>query len=264
MKKKTRLGSGLNWKNLVKYCFLFFLQIEFQGATIAQESGLVSLDSVESNRVETPNFSYQAPDFGTSYVEEYQSKREFQYEEVVQGSSWWEEFKIWLNRLWYEFLELFFGTMDSTGIGSIISQLAPYVITFLLMGILVWIALKYGTGSNPNTSLNLEGLSSDELMLQRQDLHALAAEALARQDYRLAVRYRYLEALQQLMNRKLIDWKSFKTNRDYLRELQGNVLQTPFSEVTRIYNFVWYGHFELDEASFLALESSFHRIKEHA
>jgi hypothetical protein len=264
MKKKTKLAFVSNWKSLVKYLFVFFFLIAIWSQAQTHGADLVSLDSVISNRLENRGIVYRAPDFGTSYVEEYQTKREFRYDETVQISSWWEEFKSWLYQLWFKFLELLFGAMDSSGVSGFISQLAPYLLLLFFMGVMVWIALKFGAGSNPGNEIRVAGLTNDELLLQRRDLHALAAEALSRQDYRLAVRYRYLEALQLLMHRKLIDWKSFKTNRDYLLELQGNVLQAPFSEVTRIYNFVWYGHFELDEATFVDLESSFHRIKEYA
>ncbi|WP_338222458.1 DUF4129 domain-containing protein [Algoriphagus confluentis] len=247
---------------MAKHGFILLLLVCFQGIAIAQESMLFQIDSVEFSRVESPVYTPQAPNFGSSYIEAYQSKREFQYEEIVYENNWWEEFKSWLNHLWYEFLDLFFGTIDTSGLTNFIAQLAPYLLVLILMGVLVWIALKYGVGNNPQSGIQVQGMSSDELLLQRRDLHALAEEALARQDYRQAVRYRYIEALQQLISRKLIEWKSFKTNRDYLRELQGNALQAPFSEVTRIYNFVWYGHFELDKATFSALESSFHQIKE--
>jgi hypothetical protein len=66
--------------------------------------------------------------------------------------------------------------------------------------------------------------------------------------------------LQLLIRKDLIVWKSSKTNFDYQKELGNSPYLGPFTEVTRIYNFVWYGHFDLDESTYSELKNAFDHL----
>ncbi|WP_165768175.1 DUF4129 domain-containing protein [Hymenobacter amundsenii] len=85
-----------------------------------------------------------------------------------------------------------------------------------------------------------------------EDLHALDLDALLREaedahQYRLAVRLGYLRVLRQLSDRQLINWQPDKTNHDYLYELPPGPLPDAFRELTRQFEYVWYG--EQDDLS---------------
>jgi len=73
---------------------------------------------------------------------------------------------------------------------------------------------------------------------------------LANDDYRLAIRYHYLYILQRLELKQYINWEIQKTNHDYEREITNENLRNGFKNLTYLYDFVWYGHFNVDKISF--------------
>ena len=99
--------------------------------------------------------------------------------------------------------------------------------------------------------------------IEAVDLDALLERALAAQRYRDAARFLYLLALQALTARGLIDWQKNKTNREYLRELRRaprTDLHRPFADVTRLFEWIWYGEAAVDAARFAAVRARFDRL----
>lgn len=217
----------------------------------------MAVDSIGS-KGDSLGFSYHHPaDFGTAFVDTYLAQKEFQYKETLQEQTWLGRLQQRIQNAWDRFLAGIFGSRAFTGFWKVFFQLAPYLLLAVLLALLVWLAMKYGGGESQDKRFALSAVGSDELLLKSDNLNALAEEAMRSGDYRLALRYRYLIVLQHLIQKKLIVWKSSKTNYEYQRELQGTGFQVPFSEVTRIYNFVWYGHFDLDAETFGELEKAF-------
>lgn len=217
----------------------------------------MEVDSIGSKE-DTLGFDYHRPaEFGTEYVDTYLAQKEFQYKEIQREQTWLDRAKQWIQNTWDRFWAGIFGSRAFTGFWKVFFQLAPYLLLLVLMTLLVWLAMRYGGRENDDKKFALSSLNSDEVLLKSDNLQALAEEAMRGGDYRLALRYRYLLILQHLIHKKLIVWKSSKTNYEYQRELQGTGFQAPFSEVTRIYNFVWYGHFDLDEKTYGELEKAF-------
>jgi hypothetical protein len=83
-----------------------------------------------------------------------------------------------------------------------------------------------------------------------EDIHAVdfetrLAEAEAAGNYRLAVRLGYLQLLKNLTDAGLIRWQPDKTNHAYLAELPTGAVRAGFGEVTRQFEYVWYGELAL-------------------
>ena len=203
---------------------------------------------------------YEAWSFEAGYEEDYISKPEYKYEEPLGEKNWFEQLKERLENAWKSFWTGIWDGVVISGFGKLLSQLAPYVLILALMALLVWLAIKYSSGKVEDRKIGFSNLSADEVLLRNKNLKSLAEEALKSQDFRLALRYRYLLVLQELIHRKLIVWKSSKTNYDYQKELKETPFLASFTEVTRIYNFVWYGHFDLDEKTYGELEGAFNHL----
>lgn len=82
------------------------------------------------------------------------------------------------------------------------------------------------------------------------DFHQLVSDAVSGQHYREAVRYYYLWLLKELSGRELIDYDAEKTNSDYLRELENHRLQKDFRYASYLYNYIWYGEFDIDRTQY--------------
>ena len=104
-------------------------------------------------------------------------------------------------------------------------------------------------------------ITEDEALIKNKNLSNFIQKAIAQKNYRLAVRYYYLLLLQQLEVKELIIWEQQKTNDDYIHEISETNLKSSFSKVTRLYDFVWYGNFEINELEFGSVEAEFEQIK---
>ncbi len=89
------------------------------------------------------------------------------------------------------------------------------------------------------------------------DYNRLVGQAVSNKNYRLAVRYLYLQTLQKLASAGAIDFAADKTNAAYLRELSGKGYKNQFAVLTRHYEFIWYGELAIDEAVYQHIESRF-------
>ena len=74
-----------------------------------------------------------------------------------------------------------------------------------------------------------------------QDLQVLLKDALGNKQYRLAVRIRYLIFLKSLVRKDIIAWSPSKTSDEYLDEIKSFETKHIFSQLTNVFNYVWYG-----------------------
>ena len=81
------------------------------------------------------------------------------------------------------------------------------------------------------------------------------------QDYRSAVRYQFLLVLKKLADQKIIIWNPEKTNKDYLLELKKPQLKNNFKGLIHIFDYVWYGEFEINEEKYQQLKKKFADFK---
>lgn len=82
-------------------------------------------------------------------------------------------------------------------------------------------------------------------------------EAIDKGMFRKATRLLYLKALRELQERSLIQWRREKTNRQYLRELKRRDLKPLFQDITFIFEYIWYGEFQVDKDHFNSAYSAF-------
>ena len=107
---------------------------------------------------------------------------------------------------------------------------------------------------------NTVSLSEEEHIIKNENIQQLIKNALADKNYRLAIRYYYLHILKLMSEKELIDWQLQKTNVDYEKELLGSKFSDPFHTITRLYDYVWYGEFHVDEDIFEKHKADFAKI----
>lgn len=73
------------------------------------------------------------------------------------------------------------------------------------------------------------------------DTVTLLEQAIIDQDYRLAIRLRFLKILQQLSAKNKIIWRREKTNRNYVKEVRREKYGSSFQRLAYIFDHVWYG-----------------------
>jgi hypothetical protein len=86
-------------------------------------------------------------------------------------------------------------------------------------------------------------------------------EALRNRRYSDAIRWRYLQVLKLLQDRKLIEWHPHKTVTEYVYELKSRELRDPYRTLSISFLYFRYGNFEANEAHYREVEDLSGQIK---
>ncbi len=198
-----------------------------------------------------------------SDLSKFYEDKAFLYEVDETDPTWWDDFKSWLNNLMLRIFENIFGIEEASGILAAFIRLVPY----LLLGVLIYILIRFFLNINASAlkqaSKNkaLVSVSEEEHIIKNENIQDLINQALAKKDFRLAVRYSYLQVLKLMSEKEIITWELQKTNDDYLNEIAKTELQNPFTSITRLYNFTWYGDFHITEIEYQKAEKTFLSIE---
>lgn len=188
---------------------------------------------------------------------------DFNYEVIESNPSWWDNFLTWLWNLLLRFFQWLFGVEKAAGFLAEFFSWIPYI----LLGLLLFLLIKFFLNVNARSLLyskknqSLVTLSEEEHIIKNEDIQQLIQEAIQQKDYRLAIRYYYLHILKMLSDGEFIEWQLQKTNADYISEIEEPELKQPFGHITRLYDYIWYGEFDIDEGKYTRLETVFTSLK---
>lgn len=219
----------------------------------AQNDSIVKYDSSNIEPIE----------FRQQDIESYQQDDAFNYEEIKNESTWWTDIVNWFYNILRRFFEWIFGVGNAEGYLAVFLEILPYLLLVLFLYLVIRFFVRsklYGFGKNRKNP-NVVSLSEEEHIIKNEDIQQLINKALADKKFRLAIRYYYLYILQLLSERELIDWQQQKTNDDYMTELSESPFKNEFRKATTLYDYVWYGEFEIDQERFQKAENVFQSLK---
>lgn len=201
--------------------------------------------------------------FSEDFIESYRSNPDFQYSDPTIVENWLQKLERKFKQAINQFLRWIFGDAKYFKTVDFIFQALPYLAIIGISILLIWLIGKYDlyTGSDKKLLKSQVNFSDDAAIMERRDIHQLIEDAIANADYRSAVRYSYLSILKKMKEQSLIDWKIQKTNRDYLAELPEGTLRSDFARVTMVYDYIWYGGFELDRSGFEVVRRNFNQVE---
>jgi hypothetical protein len=201
--------------------------------------------------------------FDPSKTEKYQNDPYFDYTEKIQEDNLWEKFKRWLYRHWVNFWTWLFGDFKSNSFLYFLYQAMPYIIIGGIVVFLIWLFYKLNPGSGLLYSKEEAQVffTEEEKIIKSEDIQALIDDALANKNYRLAVRYYFLLILKSLSEKEIINYQFDKTNSDYIKEIKQEHLSAQFKKSAFIYEYVWYGNFDVSETDFTKAKHRFVTLK---
>ena len=239
-----------------RHIIIFILTILLQTSTSAfvQETGKTLTDSLkidDSNLIERRFEDLQS---------KYDSK-DFIYERSVETSGWWTRFKQWLSDVIKDLFN-YENRREAEKTVDVLIRIAGVllflsVVYFIVRAILnkegQWV---FGKSSDRSviSAKDIEG------NIQAVDLKALIREAEKQKNFRLAIRYYYLLLLKNLSRQGLINYDVEKTNSDYYNEIVSSSLRSDFSYASYLYNYIWYGEFDVDLNQFEKAKHMFNRV----
>lgn len=183
-------------------------------------------------------------------LDEYRNNKSFQYIEKSYAPGLLERLLLLLSQ-WIGFQYL--------------ATAAPWLLyTILILAFIVLILVLFRSHfqgiflHDKKEGINITRNEIDESV----NFEELLNDALARNNYNLAVRYLYLILLRQLNTLKLISYKPGKTNIEYISEINNPEIVPLFRTVTRNYEYAWYGQFPLDQQAYRTIEDSCKNLTE--
>ena len=228
--------------------------------TTGHYHNMLRADSVLVNNPVSENVIYPK-EFKQNVPSRYKGN-EFDYSVSKPRESFWQKLLRKVDR----FFRTIFGetifAKSSKFTGAVIRLFAIILVGFLLYFIIKYILGKDGSfifgKKNKKLNLNVEEL--------HENIHEINfPESIAKfehaGDYRSAVRYQFLSVLKKLSDKKLINWNPEKTNKDYVAELKVPHLKSEFSDLSYIFEYVWYGEFNIDEQSYQKFKNQYQVFK---
>ncbi|WP_336838146.1 DUF4129 domain-containing protein [Sphingobacterium siyangense] len=143
--------------------------------------------------------------------------------------------------------------------GYVFAFLAVIALAFILYKVLYSRKQYFIKHSEEESELDV--LAYVERNLMNSNLEPYIQEAIAQRNYALGIRYLQLLNIQKLAQSDHIKWKLSKTNAEFAEEIQNEELRRGFAECTRIFDYVWFGQFELTEDNFSQYQQLFHQYQ---
>jgi len=141
-------------------------------------------------------------------------------------------------------------------------------IIFLIIAVALfgYIVYKLFLSNSSFLSRSRKNIASDIAVVEEEDasdVDSLLRNAIKNGNYRLAVRYLYLQSLKRLSERKYIEINTNKTNYEYVTEIRKHKFANEFASLTLQYEYVWYGEYPVDERLFEQIQNSFTRFSKN-
>ena len=129
----------------------------------------------------------------------------------------------------------------------------------LLLVLLYYLVRNASGGAWRNQKLKTTFDLENPDQLERTELEKAMEEALAKGDLAKAIRVHFLMLLESLESRELIVWHKYKTNGEYLRELSNYQGKGEVQDLTRAYEYFWYGEYPLNQDIYDRLSARFEK-----
>jgi hypothetical protein len=190
------------------------------------------------------------------------------YKNKTSYKNFFDQFLEWLSKLFF----------SDTSPENILAARRVFIWTIVIIsaGVVLWLFLKSDVSRmiRPKSiaaSFNFSDITED---LSSIDFQKKINEAVKAGDYRLAVRWHYLKILFLLDKKQIIAFAPHKTNIDYSyqirdkenvkenNELKGKNLYQNFMQLSRIYEFVWYGKFNVGNIEYPQYAADFERFEQ--
>ncbi len=137
-----------------------------------------------------------------------------------------------------------------------------YLFYIIVVGLVVFVLFKILSNlkTNPNIKkqdISIESIEEIEEKIHEIDLQQLLEEAIAQENYHVALRINFLMIIKLLSEQKHIVWAKEKTNWEYYSEIKDVLKKDGFKQVIIVFEPVWYGEHPLTQLGYEKLQPLF-------
>lgn len=262
---------GLVNSKILYIIFLFTLSVHAQkvDTIVTAELPPVSIknknqlktDSLLQKGYATENAVYPGT-FDAKFKEKYNGS-DFDYSVNKPKESLWQKFKKWLAELFDDL----FQSKSLQGANDALYILLR-IVAIVLLGFALYLIVKFVLARNGNwvfskksKKLNPEDRTITE-NIHELDIPALIKSYEDKKEYRSAIRYQFLYLLKLMTDKNMLEWDPEKTNRDYIRMLNGNALQSDFQKLSFVFENVWYGERSITENEYAIFRKQYQQTQQ--
>ena len=188
-------------------------------------------------------------------LEKYKNDPEFDYDGgPKEAEDWISKIKNWINQ---QLAILRSSKAYSTLLDYLYYGLMIAALILIVRGLIK--ADRRGLLFGKINSNEIKIIESEEDISQI-NLDELISIAIESKQYKLAVRYLFLNSLKLLSEKGLIELKNNKTNYQYLSEIKNNQIADVFRNTTSSFEWIWYGDFPVDENIMKSSQNDFNEL----
>ncbi len=233
---------------------------EIDSVAYGLSNGDVIVDSIIHRNYVTDNTVYPKalnPNFRNKY-----KGPEFDYTTIKPKESLWEKIEKRIKKI----LRAIFGDSLPKQANEFITVIFR-ILAVIIVGLVLYFLISYLLSKDgnfifgkKNKKINLNATNLNE-NIHEINFGETILSFEKKKDYRSAIRYHYLSVLKKLSDKKLIEWNPEKTNKDYVSEYSVAASKDHFRNLSYIFDYVWYGEFDIDEESYVQFKSKFENFK---
>ncbi|MCT3808761.1 DUF4129 domain-containing protein [Elizabethkingia anophelis] len=262
---------GLVNNRILYIIFLFTLSVHAQEVDSIVSDEVIEKNIKDKNQLKTDSLlkkgytteSVVYPGtFDAKFKEKYQGS-DFDYSVNKPKESLWQKFKKWLGEL----LNDWFQSNSLRGANDLFYVLLR-IIAIVLIGFVLYVIIRFVLSRNGNWvfSKKSKKLNPEERTITENihelDLPSLIKNYEDKKEYRSAVRYQFLYLLKLMTDKNMLEWDPEKTNRDYVRMLSGNALQSDFQKLSFVFENVWYGERTIGENEYTIFRKQYQQTQQ--
>lgn len=177
-------------------------------------------------------------------------KKEKEFAYANDPAYWVKQKKVYRKGFW----DYVFNFFESNTVRVIFYILLTALIIFVLYRVIVLndLLIFYASKKKKKILEETEVQELDPLMIDEK-----IEESIRQKNFNSAVRYLYLKTLYSLNDKKWIQFHAQGTNSEYLNQLGQHKQIKEFRFLTQVYEYVWYGKFEINEQQFSLVYQNF-------
>ncbi|MFB9108388.1 DUF4129 domain-containing protein [Flavobacterium gyeonganense] len=199
----------------------------------------------------------EAKTFPKNFKKKY-TDSDFVYEQKTPEKNWWDHFKEWLADVLNEIFTFKNPQASLNFVAILLKILAVLIVVFVIYLIVKALIGKEGKWIfSKEAKQKVVHYSDIEKNIHLLDFEKLIKESIEKGEKRIAIRYYYLWLLKVMAKNRYIEWDIEKTNSDYLNEIKNPAHKDEFTYLSYVYNYIWYGEFEINERMFEKAENRF-------
>ncbi len=244
-------------RKLILFIVLLVCFVAEAQDSLAITKSTKSIFTIKDIKIDNDSIAKSA--FQQNFKKKYNTETFFYEEKTIEKNAW-DRFKEWLGNILQNIFNFSSKHTSAVVVVFILRIVAILVVGFVVYLIAKAILNKQGQwifGKNSNKKVFYD--SDIEKQLFVTDFEKLIIETVVSGQNRLSIRYYYLWLLKKMSEKNLIQWDIEKTNSDYLYEIKNETEKENFAYLSYLYNYIWYGEFELDQTTFDKAKTAFEK-----